>query len=77
MRGAKAHQTGMINSHEILVMPTISMRPEDKDWAVAVAFSVPVDTEGIFSTIWSTICDTRKLEEGTRYRYWKLKFWWS
>jgi 4-hydroxybutyryl-CoA dehydratase/vinylacetyl-CoA-Delta-isomerase len=62
VRGAKAHQTGMINSHEILVMPTISMKPEDKDWAVA--FSVPVDTEGIFSIYGRQSCDTRKIEEG-------------
>ena len=33
VRGAKFHQTGMINSHEVLVMPTISLSPEDKDYA--------------------------------------------
>ena len=63
VRGAKAHQTGIINSHEVLVMPTISMRPEDKDWAVA--FSVPVDSEGIFNIYGRQSCDTRKLEEGS------------
>ena len=26
VRGAKAHQTGFINSHEVIVMPTIAMR---------------------------------------------------
>ena len=26
VRGAKAHQTGAVNSHEIIVMPTIAMR---------------------------------------------------
>jgi 4-hydroxybutyryl-CoA dehydratase / vinylacetyl-CoA-Delta-isomerase len=26
IRGAKAHQTGAVNSHEIVVMPTIAMR---------------------------------------------------
>jgi 4-hydroxybutyryl-CoA dehydratase/vinylacetyl-CoA-Delta-isomerase len=61
VRGAKAHQTGMINSHEIIVMPTISMGPEDKDWAVA--FAIPVDTEGVFSIYGRQSCDTRKLEE--------------
>lgn len=50
VRGAKAHQTGMINSHEVLVMPTISMRPEDKDYAVT--FAVPSDTKGIFHDLW-------------------------
>ncbi|MBV7273329.1 4-hydroxyphenylacetate 3-hydroxylase family protein [Clostridium sp. PL3] len=61
VRGAKAHQTGMCNSHEILVMPTIAMRPEDKDYAVA--FSVPTDAEGITMIIGRQSCDTRKLEE--------------
>ncbi|MDF2838986.1 MAG: 4-hydroxybutyryl-CoA dehydratase, partial [Evtepia sp.] len=28
VRGAKAHQTGMCNSHEVLVMPTVAMGPE-------------------------------------------------
>ncbi len=61
VRGAKAHQTGMINSHEVLVMPTIAMGPDDEDWAIA--FSVPVDTEGIFSIYGRQSCDTRKIEE--------------
>lgn len=60
VRGAKAHQTGMCNSHEVLVMPTISMGPEDKDYAIS--FAVPVDTEGIFMIIGRQSCDTRKLE---------------
>jgi 4-hydroxybutyryl-CoA dehydratase / vinylacetyl-CoA-Delta-isomerase len=62
VRGAKAHQTGIVNSHEVIVMPTISMRPEDKDWAIA--FAVPTDTEGIFMIYGRQSCDTRKLEEG-------------
>ena len=35
VRGAKAHQTGACNSHEIVVMPTIAMRPGDEDYAVS------------------------------------------
>lgn len=62
VRGAKAHQTGMVNSHEVLVMPTIALKPEDKDWAVA--FAVPADAEGIFMIYGRQSCDTRKLEEG-------------
>ena len=31
VRGAKAHQTGAVNSHEIIVMPTIAMREADED----------------------------------------------
>lgn len=60
VRGAKAHQTGALNSHEIIVMPTQAMRPEDKDFAVA--FAVPIDTDGIFMIIGRQSCDTRKLE---------------
>ena len=60
VRGAKAHQTGALNSHEIIVMPTISMGPEDKDYAVS--FAVPMDSEGIFMIIGRQSCDTRKRE---------------
>jgi len=60
VRGAKAHQTGICNSHEVLVMPTIAMGPDDKDYAVA--FSVPVDAEGVLMIIGRQSCDTRKLE---------------
>jgi 4-hydroxybutyryl-CoA dehydratase/vinylacetyl-CoA-Delta-isomerase len=62
VRGAKAHQTGICNSHEVLVMPTIAMRPEDKDYAVA--FAIPTDTEGIVMIVGRQSCDSRKLEEG-------------
>ena len=61
VRGAKAHQTGIVNSHEVLVMPTISMRPEERDYAIS--FSVPTDTDGIFMIYGRQSCDTRKLEE--------------
>ena len=60
VRGAKAHQTGICNSHEVIVMPTIAMGPDDKDYAVS--FAVPVDTKGIFMIIGRQSCDTRKLE---------------
>jgi len=60
VRGAKAHQTGIINSHEVIVMPTVAMRPEDKDYAVA--FSLPADAPGIFMIYGRQSCDTRKLE---------------
>jgi 4-hydroxybutyryl-CoA dehydratase/vinylacetyl-CoA-Delta-isomerase len=61
--GAKAHQTGAVNSHEIIVMPTITMREEDKDYALA--FAVPSDTAGITYIMGRQSCDTRKLEQGT------------
>ncbi|MEM1484130.1 4-hydroxyphenylacetate 3-hydroxylase family protein [Oscillospiraceae bacterium PP1C4] len=60
VRGAKAHQTGALNSHEIIVMPTIAMGPDDKDYAVS--FAVPMNAEGLFMIIGRQSCDTRKLE---------------
>ena len=60
VRGAKVHQTGILNSHEVIVMPTISMGPDDKDYAVS--FAVPVDSEGIYMIIGRQSCDTRKRE---------------
>ncbi|MEW6673132.1 MAG: 4-hydroxyphenylacetate 3-hydroxylase family protein [Thermodesulfobacteriota bacterium] len=63
VRGAKAHQTGAVNSHEIIVMPTLSMRAEDS--AYAVSFALPSDTEGIVYIMGRQSCDTRKLEAGS------------
>lgn len=60
VRGAKAHQTGVLNSHEVIVMPTQSMRAEDADYAVS--FAVPMDTPGISMIIGRQSCDTRKRE---------------
>ena len=60
VRGAKAHQTGICNSQEVLVMPTIALSPEDKDYAIS--FAVPVDAEGVLMIIGRQSCDTRKLE---------------
>jgi 4-hydroxybutyryl-CoA dehydratase/vinylacetyl-CoA-Delta-isomerase len=41
IRGAKLHMTGGVNSHEILIMPTVAMDEHSKDYAIACA--VPVD----------------------------------
>lgn len=60
VKGAKAHQTGVLNSHEVIVMPTIAMGPDDKDYAVS--FAVPMNTEGILMIIGRQSCDTRKKE---------------
>ena len=60
VRGTKMHQTGILNSHEVIVMPTISMGPEDKDYAVC--FAVPMNTKGIYMIVGRQSCDTRKLE---------------
>ena len=61
VRGAKVHQTGAINSHEILVMPTVTMKESDQDYAVS--FAVPADAKGILFIYGRQSCDTRKLEE--------------
>jgi 4-hydroxybutyryl-CoA dehydratase/vinylacetyl-CoA-Delta-isomerase len=62
VRGAKAHQTGAVNSHWILVMPTITMTKEDSDYALC--FVAPADAKGIFYIYGRQSCDTRKLEGG-------------
>jgi 4-hydroxybutyryl-CoA dehydratase/vinylacetyl-CoA-Delta-isomerase len=62
VRGAKAHQTGAINSHEIIAMPTLAMREDDRDYAVS--FSTPSDAEGILHIIGRQASDTRRLEGG-------------
>jgi 4-hydroxybutyryl-CoA dehydratase/vinylacetyl-CoA-Delta-isomerase len=61
VRGAKAHQTGAVNSHEIIVMPTIAMREQDRDYAVC--FALPSDAEGITYIMGRQSCDTRKTEQ--------------
>jgi 4-hydroxybutyryl-CoA dehydratase/vinylacetyl-CoA-Delta-isomerase len=63
VRGAKAHQTGAVNSHEIIIMPTITMREADKDFAIS--FALPSDAEGITYIIGRQSCDTRKSEGPT------------
>jgi len=45
IRGAKLHMTGAVNSHEILLMPTVAMDGRSKDYAVVCA--VPVNAPGI------------------------------
>ena len=60
--GAKAHQTGCINSHWIIVMPTMRLREEDKNYALVGA--VPADAEGITYIYGRQSCDTRSMEEG-------------
>ncbi len=66
IRGAKAHQTGAINSHEHLVMPTIAMRPEEKDYAVCCA--IPADQEGITYIHGRQASDLRKLDQSPEGR---------
>ncbi|MDH5500633.1 MAG: 4-hydroxybutyryl-CoA dehydratase [Gammaproteobacteria bacterium] len=62
IRGAKAHQTGCINSHWMLVMPTLRLGDKDRDFAVIGA--VPVDAPGITYIYGRQSCDTRAMEPG-------------
>ena len=59
--GAKAHMTGMANSHWMLVMPTRAMREGEEDYAVCCA--LPVDAPGVIHIFGRQTNDDRK-EEG-------------
>lgn len=61
--GAKAHQTGCINSHWMIVMPTMRLSEADKDFAIVGA--VPVDAKGITYIYGRQSCDTRSMEGGS------------
>lgn len=61
--GAKAHQTGCINSHWIVIMPTIRLGEADREFAVVGAF--PVDAEGVTYIYGRQSCDTRAMETHT------------
>ena len=62
VKGAKAHQTGCINSHWMVVMPTLRLTDKDKDYAIVGA--IPVDADGITYIYGRQSCDTRSMEPG-------------
>ena len=62
VRGAKVHQTGTINSHEHIIMPTMALKEGDEQFAVS--FACPSDVEGMYMIYGRQSCDTRKLEDG-------------
>lgn len=62
IRGAKTHITGAVNSHEVLVMPTLGLPEEGRDYAVACA--VPIDAPGLTLVFGRQTNDARKAEEG-------------
>ena len=70
--GAKTHQTGSINSHWHIVMPTQAMREDDKDFAVA--FALPTDAEGLYMIYGRQSCDTRKTEPNAEIDLGNAKF---
>ncbi len=60
VRGAKLHQTGATNSHQILVMPGQSMTEADRDYAVS--FATPADAPGVIFVFGRQVNDSRKWE---------------
>ncbi len=60
IRGAKAHQTGAVNSHWLIVMPTLRLQPDEADYAIVGA--LPVDAEGITYVVGRQTSDTRITE---------------
>lgn len=62
IRGAKLHNTGGINAHEILVLPGTGLTADEGDYAIACA--VPADAEGVVFIFGRQSNDSRKLEGG-------------
>jgi 4-hydroxybutyryl-CoA dehydratase/vinylacetyl-CoA-Delta-isomerase len=60
VRGAKLHQTGAVNSHEILLMPTQALTEAEKDYAVACA--IPAGAPGVLMILGRQPSDGRRLE---------------
>jgi 4-hydroxybutyryl-CoA dehydratase/vinylacetyl-CoA-Delta-isomerase len=62
LKGAKAHQTGCLNAHWLLVMPTMRLGAADREYAIVGG--VPVDAAGITYIYGRQSCDTRSMEGG-------------
>ncbi len=60
VRGAKAHQTGSLSSHEIIVIPTRALTKNDTDYALS--FAVPSDTKGLIHVVGRSTLDMRELD---------------
>ncbi|MBI4295275.1 MAG: 4-hydroxyphenylacetate 3-hydroxylase family protein [Chloroflexi bacterium] len=58
VRGAKLHQSGAANSHDLIIMPTTALTADEKDYAVS--FAVPVDAPGITQVFGRQTNDLRK-----------------
>lgn len=58
LRGAKVHQTGAANAHQILVMPGQALRPGEEDFAIACA--MPVDAPGVTMVLGRQPSDERR-----------------
>jgi 4-hydroxybutyryl-CoA dehydratase/vinylacetyl-CoA-Delta-isomerase len=60
VRGAKAHQTGSVSAHEIIVLPTRALKKGDEDYALA--FAIPTDSPGLIHVVGRSSLDTRELD---------------
>jgi 4-hydroxybutyryl-CoA dehydratase/vinylacetyl-CoA-Delta-isomerase len=58
IKGAKAHMTGIVNSHEMLIMPTTALDEEDKAYALSCA--IPTDAPGIIHIFGKQTNEERK-----------------
>ena len=61
--GAKMHQTGAVNSHWLIFMPTMRLTEADHDWAVVGA--VRVDAPGLTYIVGRQTNDTRLVDGGS------------
>ncbi|MHA2100699.1 MAG: 4-hydroxyphenylacetate 3-hydroxylase N-terminal domain-containing protein, partial [Candidatus Kariarchaeaceae archaeon] len=61
VRGAKVHQTGFLNSHRAVIMPTLSLRSGEEDYAIC--FGVETNASGIKMVYGRQSSDTRKMED--------------
>ncbi|MFW9970322.1 MAG: 4-hydroxyphenylacetate 3-hydroxylase family protein [Candidatus Odinarchaeota archaeon] len=62
VKGAKVHQTGFLNSHRVIVMPTLALRPGEEEYAIS--FGIDTNEKGLTLIYGRQSCDTRKMEEG-------------
>lgn len=62
VRGAKIHQTGFLNSHRAIIMPTLTLRPGEEEYAIS--FGIDTNEKGITMIYGRQTSDTRKMEEG-------------
>ena len=60
VRGVKVNEIDVVNSHEILIIPTAAFGENEKQYSVS--FAVPSDTEKITYIIGHESCDTSKLD---------------
>jgi len=71
VKGAKVHQTGFLNSHQAIVMPTLALRKGEEDYAVS--FGIDTTAKGIKMIYGRQTSDTRKLE-GEIYEIGNFKY---